>query len=113
MKRILPLALLAVSAVSLHARPAPGIYDFSPEGCASEFSDGRLEVMGDTIYGMESSCRMTNPTSIRDMPNATLYDMVCSGEGSEWTYRAFIANDYDGSLLRYSEGGFTRYLRCN
>lgn len=106
--------LTAICAAStLSARSLTGVYDISPEACASEFSDGRMEITPTKIQGMEGACDLTNPTSLRDLPNATLFDAVCSGEGMEWSYRVMLAVDYDGALLRYTNDGFWRYPRCN
>lgn len=101
------------TASSLSAQSLWGVYDISAEACASEFSDGRMEITPTKIIGMEGSCALTNPTSLRDLPNATLFDAKCTGEGAEWSYRVMLAVDYDGSLLRYTNDGFWKYPRCN
>lgn len=71
---------------------------------AIHIADGRF-------YGVENTCRMTNPVAIRGM-DAMLYDMVCSGEGMEWSYRAFFARSEQGHLTMVSNGYPQMMQRC-
>lgn len=104
-------ASLLASGVA--AQSIYGTFDMSAEACASDMSDGRFELTPTAVYHWEGSCQLTNPTNLRDMPKAKLFDAKCSGEGSEWTYRVMYAPSYDGNtLLRYTADGFWTYVRC-
>ena len=110
-----PVALIAAllaTATSLSAQSTTGIFDMSKEACSYEFSDGRIEVTPTAIHGWESSCNLTNPTNLRGLPDAMLYDAVCYGEGEEWTYRVMLATDYRGDLIRYTQEGAWTSVRC-
>lgn len=87
-------------------------FDISKEVCSHEFSDGWLEVTPMAIQFWESSCDLTNPTNLRGLPDAKLYDAVCYGEGEEWTYRVMLATDYRGDLIRYTQEGAWTSVRC-
>ena len=106
------IAALLTTAPSLSAQSTTGIFDISKEACSHEFSDGRLEVTPTAIQFWESSCDLTNPTNLRGLPDAKLYDAVCYGEGEEWTYRVMLATDYRGDLIRYTQEGAWTSVRC-
>lgn len=63
------------------------------------------------FFGVESVCRLANPTNIRDMDAAMLFDLQCSGEGTQWSDRILLMKLDDGSLLRVVNGlAFTNPL---
>lgn len=63
------------------------------------------------FFGIESVCRLANPTNIRDMSAARLFDLQCRGEGAEWSDRILLMKLDDGSLLRVVNGlAFTNPL---
>ena len=62
------------------------------------------------FFGVDSVCRLANPTNIRDM-DAMLFDLQCSGEGTQWSDRIMLMKLDDGSLLRVVNGlAFTNPL---
>ncbi|MCA2012739.1 hypothetical protein LCM17_14680 [Cereibacter sphaeroides] len=91
MKPVLALGLFLASTLPALAGPYDGSWDFSDAACGQQLSDGRL-IIDDTILRFwESSCTLSNPVAIRDMPAATLYDASCSGEGYEWNTRFLLS----------------------
>lgn len=89
-----------------------GRYKLTPEAdCARVGQDGFLRIEDDVFYGAESQCRMTNPIDVRDM-SATLYDMVCTGEGTAWTERAMMVKGADDELILVWDGYAFAYPRC-
>lgn len=81
-------------------------------GCDLDvYNDGRVTISGDAITFIETTCALTNETPIRDMAEGTLFDMVCSGEGEEWTERVFIYQTFDGVAV-LSRGVARTYQRC-
>ena len=87
-----------------------GTYDVG--GCGAEVSDLRIEVEGDSIAFFESRCTMTNPTNVRDMGGAVLYDAVCTGEGENFSRRMMLMQGPDGRLVLVQAGFATTYGRC-
>ena len=72
-------------------------YDFVP-----------IKITQNTITQYESVCALTNPVNIRGM-EGFLHDAVCTGEGTEWSYRVLFLLELDGSLV-FSRDGFTETL---
>ena len=92
MKTILSAtALLALTLPAL-AGPYDGSWDFSEAACANPYSDGRLIIEDNILRFWESSCTLSNPATIRDMPAATLYDAACGGEGESWNQRILLSS---------------------
>lgn len=108
--------LLAVAAL-LPARMAEaasmdGRYQLTPDADCTQSGDaGLLRIEDDVFYGTESQCRMTNPIDVRDM-SATLYDMVCVGEGTAWTERAIMVKGAEDQLILVWDGYAFAYPRC-
>ncbi|WP_296419901.1 hypothetical protein [Pseudooctadecabacter sp.] len=107
---------LALMATPLAAQTLDGTYHWSGTdpvaGCDLDtYNDGRITLADDKITFVESTCTLTNPTAIRDMAEGTLFDMVCSGEGEEWTERVFIYQTFDGVAV-LSRGAARTYQRC-
>lgn len=98
-----PLLLAAAPALA---------FDGTYGNCAGTGEDVPVRIEGETIAFYESSCQMTNPVLVRDMDGAVLFDFVCTGEGEEWTERAFVQWSHDGGLILVWRG-FARTLpRC-
>ncbi len=57
-----------------------------------------IQIRRGVLSGTENDCRMTNPVEVRDM-DATLYDLVCVGEGMEWEERAMIMRSARGVVI--------------
>lgn len=82
------------------------------DGCGPETTETRIVVAGNRITYLESFCTLTNPVSVRDMSGATLFDAICQGEGTTWSYRAFLMPSADGGLISIREGYAFSYMRC-
>ncbi|MCU0906564.1 MAG: hypothetical protein MUF73_03770 [Rhodobacteraceae bacterium] len=80
--------------------------------CGAAFDDGLITLSGDMLLFHESQCRITNAVAVPGMEGAALADLVCAGEGEEWTDRAFLQPSFDGGLILV-RGGFALMLpRC-
>jgi len=106
-------ALLAL-AISL-ATPASaleffvGRWAYEDQTCETTDYDYKpIQISQNSIQQYESVCELTNPVSIRGM-EGFLYDAVCTGEGTEWSYRVLFLRELDGALV-YSRDGFTQTL---
>ena len=74
------------------AGPFDGAYDRTVENCYRT-SDSRQIISGDTYEFWEGGCHLTNPTAVRGISSAMIYDAVCSAEGEQFSYRVmFIGN---------------------
>jgi hypothetical protein len=91
------------------AQDFSGVYQLG--GCGTP-TDGRIQITGNQIVFWESACQLTNPVAVRDMGDATLFDLVCSGEGETWSYRAFFMRGAEG-LIMVRDGYAYTYRRCN
>lgn len=104
----LAAGLLAGSAFA-NTSQFDGDYALGPLelGCVvgeGDVANAAFRIRDGQFFGIESFCRLANPTNIRDMPRAKLFDMQCSGEGMEWTDRVMLMKLDDGSLLRVFNG---------
>lgn len=109
------LATLSPAIAQMAEGSYDGTWDFTEEGCANEYSDGRLIVDGNILRFWESSCTLTNPTGVRGLPHATVYDAACSGEGNSWN-TTFLLSAYGaqgGYLLVHQDQGATIRMACN
>jgi len=102
------IAVLALPAV---AGSIQGTWASNPADCGAVYPETQVEISGSKISFIESSCKLENPTDLRDMPDAKLYDVVCSGEGESWSERALIGMSGD-DLLIYSRGFARTYESC-
>jgi hypothetical protein len=91
MRRVLALLLLATPAAAQDVR-----YSAT---CGMAYDDTAITLRGDLLIFHEAECRMTNGEAVRDMPGAALFDLVCEGEGEQWTERAFLQPSFDGGLI--------------
>lgn len=116
MTRPFPLALiLALAASQVAAQDFDGQYQIG--ACTAEISDSRMSIEGGSIRFWESACSLTNPVPVRDMGDATLFDVQCAGEGETWSYRLLIMSGGsaavpDADLVLLNETGAIAYQRC-
>jgi len=82
------LLTFCVIPAAAFASPFNGVYDQHPQTCGQPVSDQRIVITDDYIEFWEGRCRLSNPTAIRDMPDALLYDGACSVE--DYTYQTRI-----------------------
>lgn len=80
-------------------------------GCGAP-TDGRIQISGSRIVFWESTCQLTNPVAVRDMGDATLFDVSCTGEGESWSFRAFLQSGGEGMIMVRDGFAYT-YPRCN
>lgn len=110
----LSLALMALPGLAL-AGPYDGVYRQAANAeCSLVGADGgSIEIRDGIFHGVEMSCRMTNPINVVNM-DATLYNMICSGEGQSWEERAMMMNaaEGDGVIMLWDGYAFV-YERCN
>lgn len=109
----LALVFLASPVVS---QDLDGVYrwqDSDPAtGCdSSAYAEFQVTISGNQISFVETQCKLGNPMPIRDMPEGTLYDAVCAGEGDTWTERMLVYRTFDGVAL-LSRGAARTYSRC-
>ena len=112
-RRSILAALAIFGGTAVSALPVPdGTYE---QGACTgeEASDGRVTVSGESVAFWESTCQATNPTNVRDMGGAVLYDMVCSGEGETWTRRMMLMQGPEGRLVIVRAGFASTYARCD
>ena len=90
-----------------------GVYRQGPAAaCANTGQDGgSIEIKNNEFFGVESMCRMTRPVNVVDM-DATLFDMKCQGEGTEWEARAMFMKAANGGLIMVWNGFAFQYDRC-
>ena len=100
----LALALTATSAAAQDVR-----YSAT---CGMEYDDTAITLRGDLLIFHEAECRLTNGEVVRDMPGAALFDLVCEGEGEQWTERAFLQPSFDGGLVLVRRGFAQVVPRC-
>ena len=105
------LALLLLTAPAAATATAPdGVYD--GYDCAAPVSDQRVTLQGDTVTYYESSCRLTDPRSVKGWSTATLYWAECRGEGQEWRERTLLMTRMGGDLIIIGDGWSERYAPC-
>ena len=72
---------------------------------------GALAIANGAFFGVESRCSLANATAIRDM-DATLFDMVCMGEGETWTRRVMLMSTQNGIAIIENGGEVSHLARC-
>ncbi len=112
MRSLLALAL-ACAATGAGAQGYDGTYRFpGTQGCTFlGIDNGVIQIRRGVLSGAENDCRMTNPIEVRDM-DATLYDLLCQGEGMEWQERAMIMRSARGVVIA-RRGYATDFERCD
>lgn len=89
-----------------------GTWAYNGGSCSTDGAEGgALRLSESTFWGLENKCEMTNPVEIRDM-DGILFDMECWGEGTQYTYRFLVLQEYDGSLTTHGNGFTNTYQRC-
>lgn len=82
------------------------------QGCEGLGStETTIEITEGSIWFVESGCELTNPTAVENMPEGTLYDAVCYGEGETWTEGMFIYKTFEGIAV-LSGGAARTYTAC-
>lgn len=112
MRRSFLATVAIVIAGPALAGPFDGTWDFDPASCGAAYSDTRVRISGNQIGFIESTCALGNPTSIREMDSAQLFDLQCSGEGQIWSERVLIGLSGENQLLLYSRGYASLRTRC-
>ena len=103
------LALLALPAA---AQDFDGLYRQGiGADCAVVGDGGALEVRDGVLFGAESRCEMQNPEPLQGL-GAVLYDMECTGEGTEWEAPAIFMEAANGGLILVWKGYAFAYDRC-
>lgn len=99
-------ALLTADLPHLAAAGIGGLEDgtYDAFDCDLPVGDERFELSGDTLAFYESSCRLSNPQSLRDLPGAVLLDEDCMGKGQNWTERLIMMQTRDGGIAFMQEG---------
>jgi hypothetical protein len=84
------------------------------ENCAlaPEMDDRAVTLSGDMLLFYESRCRITNAVAVPGMAGAAVADLLCQGEGEEWTDRAFLQPSHDGGLILVRNGFALTRARC-
>jgi len=102
------------AAAPLAAGQFDGTYKLTPDADCGLIGreDGALRVKSGVLTGVETECRMTNPVNVRDM-QGVLFDMQCSGEGSQWSERALFLRAADGGLILVWDGFAFAYDSCD
>ncbi|MEM9247333.1 MAG: hypothetical protein AAGB05_01415 [Pseudomonadota bacterium] len=110
--KLLTFLLCAAPAAQIQAQALDGRYKLTETAqCIPGADDGILRIEDDILYGAEARCRMTNPLDVTDM-DATLYDMVCLGEGTGWQERALLMRAATGGLILVWDGYAFEYEAC-
>ena len=110
------LALLATPATADVLADVQGLYRWGTSeaggACTSvEYDNANLGIQGNTLSYIETTCKLANPTAVRDMPEGTLYDAVCNGEGDVWSERVLVYKTFDGVAV-ISRGAVRTYRLC-
>jgi hypothetical protein len=111
------------SAAALLAAAVPHVADAGISGledgtydafdCGVPISDERFELSDETLTFYESSCRLSSPQTLRDLPGAVLVDADCMGEGQTWRARFILMQTRDGGMAFLQEGWGGHYARCD
>jgi len=99
-----------LTAATASAQVQDGTYQ--PDRCDAGASDTRVVINGSSIRYHETLCALTNPTSVRGMEGAVLYDAQCSGEGETWSERVFMMPTAEGGFVQVRGGYGYTYQRC-
>ena len=90
-----------------------GDWAYPGGSCVFDHSaSGSVRFSETTFWGVETKCDLTNPVEIRDM-DGILFDLVCLGEGMQYTERMLLLQEYDGRLTTHSGGYTNTYTPCN
>lgn len=75
------------------------------------YDNASIAIEGNQVFFIETTCTLSDPSKLRDMPEGTLYDATCNGEGSVWYERMMVYQTYDGVVV-ISRGTVRTYRRC-
>ena len=103
--------VITLFAVPATADAIQGSWATNPEHCTGIYPETRVKIAGNKIKFIETTCTLANPTNLRGMPDAKLYDLNCSGEGETWSERTLIGIS-GGNLLIYNQGLARTYPPC-
>jgi len=102
--------LVVLMAGTAGAQVQDGTYQL--DQCNAGASDARVTISGPIIRYHETMCRLANPTRVRGMAGAVLYDAQCSGEGETWSERVFMMPTAEGGFVQVRGGYGYTYQRC-
>ena len=114
MRRILIATFVYTFFVSSALAQSFYVGDWAYPGGSCVFdhsASGVIRLSETTFWGTETKCDLTNPVEIRDM-DGILFDLMCLGEGMEYTERMLLLQAYDGSLTTHSDGFTNTYTLC-
>lgn len=108
------LAIITGIAGSTHAAPVfDGLWASNPDSCNAANTDMvPMQIIGDIIQHYESRCKIANPLLIPGM-NGQVFDLVCAGEGEEWTSRGLLLLNEDDSIVYSHDGWSVIMYRCS
>ena len=72
---------------------------------------GSLGIDGDFLYGLESECKLTNPTNVRGM-DAILYDSTCTAEGEPYPSSRVMIMQHDEGIYFIKDGSVGDWRDC-
>lgn len=112
MRLLATIALSGIWATAAVAGPFDGAWD-DKGYCKNQISETRMTLRGDEVDFYESTCKMANPTKLRDMGTSVLYDLQCEGEGETYSGgRMMLSITQDRELLVYRSGYLSLKVRC-
>lgn len=112
-KTILAAALIGGTIAPATAQsPIEGYWAGAGISCDAQNTDAvPLHISGNRIAFYESSCELTAPENIRGI-YGQLFDVLCSGEGEQWSYRGLFILNEDGTMVYHRDGRTDIYNRC-
>lgn len=85
------------------------VYDVSPEACAQELSDTRIEITDHAFTFYESSCDIGE---VSQQDGGDRYELSCYGEGDSWTINALLMPLPDNGMRFTIDGNSSDYISC-
>lgn len=100
--------------VSALLSPFQGKYRPMPNWDCGEIGrdGGATAIEGDTLFGLESACRLTGGVAV-GAHGAALFNAQCSGEGETWQDEYILRRDDWGSLAVLRSDGVTIWQSCD
>lgn len=111
MRTILLSTTIVLFSLPAVAGSIQGRWAKNLDDCDAGYPETQVMISGNEVLFVETTCTLDNPTGLRDMPQAKLYDLICNGEGETWSERAFIGTS-GNDLLIYSRGYAHLYMKC-
>jgi hypothetical protein len=103
----LPFVLLAPARLA--AEPVPGAFHEDP---ACPGASPAVVLEAGVFSTPEYTCTLSEPTAIRDMGDATLYDALCERGGAPFSMRLFLMTMGSGTLVQATSEGAATWHRC-